>query len=174
MTASASAVKQSRPPLRRSHHRRLNSSTALRQFRIISPCCAKPSTIGSIHPHSPATQRQPPHPARLQSHYYSSAASSSGMVLTTNTRLVWADVAHLFPPKRDVERIFGVYLSPRDGLYHDSRAKRSSSGEHGSGSPVPRPTNVLPMRTQTPSCIRQGISRSMVAEFAHVSRLDRS
>ncbi|CBQ73180.1 conserved hypothetical protein [Sporisorium reilianum SRZ2] len=39
-----------------------------------------------------------------------SVASTSDLVLTTNDRLAWADVAHLFPPKHDVERILDYFL----------------------------------------------------------------
>lgn len=37
-------------------------------------------------------------------------APTAELVLTTNDRLAWSDVAHLFPPKRDVEHILDYFL----------------------------------------------------------------
>lgn len=67
----------------------------------------------SILPSAPSQKQTPS--SSSSSHYYEHAGSPSGVLLTTNNRLVWADVAHLFPPKRDVERILEYFL--RDLVY---------------------------------------------------------
>uniref|UniRef100_V5GHC9 Zn(2)-C6 fungal-type domain-containing protein n=1 Tax=Kalmanozyma brasiliensis (strain GHG001) TaxID=1365824 RepID=V5GHC9_KALBG len=68
----------------------------------------------SILPAAPS-QKQTPSSSSSSYYYHDHAASPPGVLLTTNDRLVWADVAHLFPPKRDVERILEYFL--RDMVY---------------------------------------------------------
>ena len=48
-----------------------------------------------------------PRPASAVSRF---GGGETDAVLTTNLRLVWNDVAHLFPPQRDVERILDYFL----------------------------------------------------------------
>lgn len=52
----------------------------------------------------------PSSPSRKLSPSRNETASASQLILTTNAYVIWSDVAHLFPPKRDVERILDYFL----------------------------------------------------------------
>lgn len=104
-------------------------------------------------------------PSRCRSSRYIDAASSSQLVLTTNPRVVWTDVAHLFPPKHDVERILEYFLTEMVYIMIPIQEKqlwRAWLRLTGSSSPA---APAFQDNAHDPAMYQSGISRPMVASL---------
>lgn len=87
------------------------------------------------------------------------------LVLTSNNRLVWAEVAHLFPPKRDVERILDYFLRELVHIMIPVQEKqfwRAWTRLINSSSPA---AAARQDGAQDPEAPSPGVSRAMVASL---------
>ncbi|GAC93400.1 C6 transcription factor [Pseudozyma hubeiensis SY62] len=99
------------------------------------------------------------------SSHYNDMEPTSDLVLTTEPRVVWADVAHLFPPKRDVERILEYFLNEMVYIMIPVQGKQFWRAWLRLSQPSARGSPAWRDRDHDVEPEPPGISRSMVASL---------
>ncbi|KAJ9478989.1 C6 transcription factor [Pseudozyma hubeiensis] len=141
--ASTSALSQDRTSAIRDHIALLRSTIDQLEASIL------PGSASGKHPSS----------------YYNDTELTSDLLLTTEPRVVWTDVAHLFPPKRDVERILEYFLNEMVYIMIPVQGKQFWRAWLRLSQPSARGSPAWREHDQNSESDAPGISRPMVASL---------